>query len=202
MTCSRWAGCAGNCRSYSGLFLSAAVRFRPYPLVTAGFYSKDMIIWQVYASTRGGVWLWAAAIAGALLTSMYTFRMVTLTFFGPLGKEVSRLPGWRMSLPLVVLAVLSIIAGFVDVPRILGGVPGFVGFSGKGPSCCRARTRTDVGGRPVRDLFGRRLFGRHRIDRPAHARGLVPVYRKAYRIGPRGGTAPPFGLPAGASTGL
>ena len=104
-------------------FLIGSGALSAVPLVTAGFYSKDMIIWQVYASARGGVWLWAAAIAGALLTSMYTFRMVTLNFFGPLGKRVSRVPGWRMSLPLVVLAVLSIIAGFVDVPRILGGVP-------------------------------------------------------------------------------
>jgi NADH-quinone oxidoreductase subunit L len=104
-------------------FLIGSGALSAVPLVTAGFYSKDMIIWQVYASARGGVWLWAAAIAGALLTSMYTFRMVTLTFFGPLGKKVSRVPGWRMSLPLVVLAVLSITAGFLDAPRILGGVP-------------------------------------------------------------------------------
>jgi NADH-quinone oxidoreductase subunit L len=104
-------------------FLIGSGALSAVPLVTAGFYSKDMIIWQVYASARGGVWLWAAAIAGALLTSMYTFRMVTLTFFGPLGKRVSRLPGWRMGLPLVVLAVLSVVAGFVDIPRNLGGVP-------------------------------------------------------------------------------
>jgi NADH-quinone oxidoreductase subunit L len=104
-------------------FLIGSGALAAVPLVTAGFYSKDMIIWQVYASTRGGALLWAGAIAGALLTSMYTFRMVTLTFFGPLGKKVSRLPGWRMSLPLMVLAVLSVIAGFVDVPNIWGGVP-------------------------------------------------------------------------------
>jgi NADH-quinone oxidoreductase subunit L len=104
-------------------FLIGSGALSAVPLVTAGFYSKDMIIWQAYAAAGGGAGLWATAIAGALLTSMYTFRMVTLTFFGPLGKEVSRLPGWRMSLPLVVLAVLSIIAGFLDVPRILGGIP-------------------------------------------------------------------------------
>ena len=157
-------------------FLIGSGALSAVPLVTAGFYSKDMIIWQVYASARGGVWLWAAAIAGALLTSMYTFRMVTLTFFGPLGKKVSRVPGWRMSLPLVVLAVLSIIAGFVDVPRILGGVPVLSGFSGKGASRCRSRIEPDGAGRLVRDLFRRRVFGRHHTDRPAHTWGLVPVY--------------------------
>ena len=123
-------------------FLIGSGALAAVPLVTAGFYSKDMIIWQVYASARGGVWLWAAAIAGALLTSMYTFRMVTLTFFGPLGKKVNRLPGWRMGLPLVVLAVLSVIAGFVDVPRNLGGVPVLSGFLEKAlPAAVLASTR-------------------------------------------------------------
>jgi len=104
-------------------FLIASGALSAVPLVTAGFYSKDLIIWQAYASTRGGMWLWAAGIAGALLTSMYTFRMVILTFFGPPGMEVSRRPGWRMTLPMAVLAVLSLTAGFLDVPRSLGGIP-------------------------------------------------------------------------------
>jgi NADH-quinone oxidoreductase subunit L len=104
-------------------FLIASGALSAVPLVTAGFYSKDLVIWQAYASTRGGMWLWAAGIAGALLTSMYTFRMVILTFFGPPGMEVSRRPGWRMTLPMVVLGVLSLTAGFLDVPRSLGGIP-------------------------------------------------------------------------------
>ena len=157
-------------------FLIGCGALSAVPLVTAGFYSKDMIIWQVYASARGGVWLWAAAIAGALLTSMYTFRMVTLTFFGRLGKKVNRLPGWRMSLPLVVLAVLSIIAGFVDVPHILGGVPVLSAFLERALPAAVLAVESHRPGRPVRDLFRRRLFGRHRTDRPAHTGGLVPVY--------------------------
>jgi len=124
-------------------FLIGSGALSAVPLVTAGFYSKDMIIWQSYASTQGGVWLWAGAIAGALLTSLYTFRMVTLTFFGPLGKEVRKTPGWQMIIPLVVLAVLSVIAGFLDVPRTLGGVPFLTTFLERAlPSAHLASDRT------------------------------------------------------------
>ncbi|MGV8073011.1 MAG: hypothetical protein AB2L11_00390 [Syntrophobacteraceae bacterium] len=97
-------------------------------LITAGFYSKDMIIRQAYASTRGHICLWATAIAGALLTSMYTFLMVTLTFFGSSKTAVSRRPQWRMNLPVVELAVLSLIAGFANVFRTPGGAPLLSGF--------------------------------------------------------------------------
>lgn len=131
-------------------FLIGSGALSAVPLVTAGFYSKDMIIWQTYASMQGGASLWAAAIAGALLTSLYTFRMVTLTFFGPLGKEVKKTPGWQMSIPLIVLAVLSVIAGFLDIPRSLGGVPVLTTFLEKAlPSAHLAPSRTGQEG-----LFG------------------------------------------------
>ena len=65
-------------------FLIGSASLAALPLITAGFYSKDLIIWQAFASVRGGPWLWAAALAGALLTALYTFRMVFLTFDGPL----------------------------------------------------------------------------------------------------------------------
>lgn len=109
-------------------FLIGSAALSAVPIITAGFYSKDMIIWQSFASPRGGVWLWLAAIIGALLTSMYTFRMVVLTFFGPLGKRVVKRPGWQMIIPLVVLALLSLIAGFIDLPPSLGNRPALSNF--------------------------------------------------------------------------
>jgi NADH-quinone oxidoreductase subunit L len=104
-------------------FLIGSGALAAVPLITAGFYSKDLIIWQSYASARGSVWLWAAALAGALLTSLYTFRMVILTFFGPAGMQTGRKPGWRMILPMIVLAVLSLAAGFIELPKSLGNLP-------------------------------------------------------------------------------
>ena len=103
------------------------------PLVTAGFYSKDKILADVWASPNGGAWLWAAGIVGALLTGVYTFRMIFLTFFGerqPLVQEFSPLPqpGWRMKLPLGVLAALAILAGFIETPPTLGNISLLSGF--------------------------------------------------------------------------
>ncbi|MFN2223624.1 MAG: NADH-quinone oxidoreductase subunit L [Candidatus Promineifilaceae bacterium] len=97
------------------------------PLVTAGFYSKDKILAEVWASPNGSTWLWLAGLIGAFLTSLYTFRMIFLTFFGkqqPLVRELSPLPrpGWRMKLPLGVLSAAAIIVGFVETPPNLGNI--------------------------------------------------------------------------------
>ncbi len=110
-------------------FLIGSASLAALPLVTAGFYSKDLIIWQAFASVQGGIGLWAAALAGAFLTSLYTFRMVFLTFAGPMRTPVAHRPGWAMNIALVVLAVLSLFAGFLEIPNTLGGgVHLFSGF--------------------------------------------------------------------------
>jgi NADH-quinone oxidoreductase subunit L len=109
-------------------FLAGAAALSAVPLITAGFYSKDLIIWQSYASAQGSVWLWVAGLAGALLTSMYTFRMVFITFFGPPNAQVDHRPGVRINLPLIVLAVLSLAAGFINLPGIFGNRPLFSDF--------------------------------------------------------------------------
>ena len=90
------------------------------PLITAGFYSKDKIIWLSYASDKGSLWLWLAALAGAFLTALYAFRMVFLTFFGEVKKTPSQKPGLLMTIPLLVMAVLSIIGGFIELPGDMG----------------------------------------------------------------------------------
>ena len=109
-------------------FLIGAASLSALPLVTAGFYSKDLIIWSSWSSEKGGLLLWAAGFAGALLTSLYTFRMVFLTFFGEKKGTVNKRPGLRMKIPLVILAALSIVGGFVELPRTLGNFPAFSGF--------------------------------------------------------------------------
>jgi NADH-quinone oxidoreductase subunit L len=109
-------------------FLIASASLAALPLVTAGFYSKDLILWEAWSAPAGSPWLWAAGLAGALLTAMYTFRMVFLTFFGPPKAQVHRKPGLGMQMPLVVLAVLSVVGGFVQLPGPWGDVPLFSGF--------------------------------------------------------------------------
>ena len=114
-------------------FLVGAASLAAVPLVTAGFYSKDLILWRAWSSAQGSPWLWAAGLAGALLTALYTFRMVFLTFYGEPGEAVQEAstlprPGRVMLLPLVVLAVLSVVGGFVEIPHTLGDLPLFSDF--------------------------------------------------------------------------
>jgi NADH-quinone oxidoreductase subunit L len=100
-------------------FLIGAASLSALPLVTAGFYSKDLILWSAWSSPMGSAGLWAAGWAGALLTSIYTFRMVFLTFFGPPKARVTRTPRYLEQMPLVVLAFLSIVGGFVPLTGFL-----------------------------------------------------------------------------------
>ena len=90
------------------------------PLITAGFYSKDMILWQARASTQGSIWLWVAGLVGALLTSLYIFRVVFRVFFGPLVTPVETKPGGRIRVVLIILAVLAIGVGWMDIPETFG----------------------------------------------------------------------------------
>ncbi|MCL4473307.1 MAG: NADH-quinone oxidoreductase subunit L [Actinobacteria bacterium] len=99
-------------------FLIGSASLAALPLVTAGFYSKDLILWDSWSSSTGSPWLWTAGLVGAFLTSIYTFRMVFLTFFGRGGAHIGRKPGVGMKVPLVVLAFLSLAGGFVEVPDL------------------------------------------------------------------------------------
>lgn len=109
-------------------FLIGASSLAALPLVTAGFYSKEWILLAARSSPAGGFWLWGAGLLGAFLTALYTFRMVFLTFFGKEKLRIDRKPGFRLKLPLAVLAALSLMAGFLQIPRSLGDLPLFSNF--------------------------------------------------------------------------
>ena len=108
-------------------FLAGAASLSALPLVTAGYYSKDLVLSLVWPSRAGSV-LWACGLAGAFLTALYTFRMVFLTFFGEGRTIAGHRPGMAMTLPLFILAILSIVGGFVETPGYLGGVDLFARF--------------------------------------------------------------------------
>jgi NADH-quinone oxidoreductase subunit L len=103
-------------------FLIGCASLSALPLVTAGFYSKDMILWQVWSSPTGGPVLWAMGLAGALLTSLYAFRVLFIVFFGESKTEINYRPAFRISLVLVILAILSIAGGFIVLPHIAGAI--------------------------------------------------------------------------------
>src|SRR4051812_21287785 len=67
-------------------FLVGAIALSALPFLTSGFYSKDLILLETYRATydseNSRLWLWWGGLTGAFLTSLYTFRMVFITFFG------------------------------------------------------------------------------------------------------------------------
>jgi NADH-quinone oxidoreductase subunit L len=109
-------------------FLAGAGALAALPLITAGFYSKDQILWYAWSSENGSPVLWAAAFFGAFVTSVYTFRMVFITFFGKVKTHVHHHPGWTMTAPLVILAILSLAAGFIEIPHSMGHITLFSDF--------------------------------------------------------------------------
>jgi len=98
------------------------------PLITAGFFSKDLILWQSWAGPNGNAWFWIAGMTGALLTSLYTFRMISLAFYGRQQAHVHAHSGVPVRIALITLCVLSILGGYVDTPPNFGGVPALSNF--------------------------------------------------------------------------
>ena len=111
------------------VFLIGSASLAAIPFITSGFYSKDQIVWLAWSSVHGHALYWVVAITGAFLTAMYTFRMVFLTFYGePRGHQHPHTPGPAMMIPLYILAVLSTVAGFIELPHTLGHVTLFSDF--------------------------------------------------------------------------
>jgi NADH-quinone oxidoreductase subunit L len=92
------------------------------PLITAGSFSKDRILWEVWSSPIGGPWLWGAGLVGVGLTALYSFRLIFLAFFGERRTVPVPKRGAALGLPLIVLAVLSIGAGWIGWPELAGPV--------------------------------------------------------------------------------
>jgi NADH-quinone oxidoreductase subunit L len=100
----------------------------------AGFFSKDEILWQSWSS-EGGAYrvLWFIGYATALMTSFYMFRLMFLTFHGrprmdhEVEHHIHESPK-SMTVPLMVLAVGAIAAGWLGWPHSLGGSDRFTKF--------------------------------------------------------------------------
>ncbi len=109
-------------------FLIGAASLAALPFVTAGFYSKDQILWLAWAGEKGNILFFLAALLGAFITSLYTFRMVFITFFGEAKTQVGHPTGNSITIPLVILAALSLFGGFIELPHTLGHVELFSDF--------------------------------------------------------------------------
>jgi len=94
--------------------------------VTAGFWSKDEILADAWG--HGQVVVFGTLALAALLTAFYTMRQITLTFLGKPRTEAAHHAHetpWTMTLPLAILAIFSIVAGWVGIPEhfpVIGGL--------------------------------------------------------------------------------
>lgn len=112
-------------------FLIGGFALSGFPLVTAGFWSKDEILADAFG--HGHLYIFATLAIAAFLTAFYTMRQITLTFLGePRTEEANHAheTPWTMTLPLIILSVLAIGYGWVGIPEdfpLLGGlVPNWI----------------------------------------------------------------------------
>lgn len=108
-------------------FLIGAIAIAGIPPFS-GFFSKDEILWDAYAN--GGLLFWIIGVITALMTAFYMFRLVNMTFLGkPRFDEHHTHPHESpsvMTIPLMVLAVLSVIGGLIGIPEVFSGEGGNV----------------------------------------------------------------------------
>jgi len=90
----------------------------------AGFFSKDEILFQAFASPYGNKGLWALGVVTAGLTAFYMTRLMCLTFWGKSRFGHDKHPHESpptMAIPLIILGVFSVIGGWVGIPHVIGG---------------------------------------------------------------------------------
>lgn len=110
------------------VFLIGLGSLTALPFITAGFYSKELILSEVFLSPIGGIFPWAVGALGSLFTGLYSGRLFWLLFYdrGPVcqsSKSVSR----YMRFPLYILAILSLTAGFFPISSFVNFTEGHTG---------------------------------------------------------------------------
>jgi NADH-quinone oxidoreductase subunit L len=90
----------------------------------AGFFSKDEILWSAWSAPNGSPLMWAIGVLTAGLTAFYMFRAISMTFFGASNVPEHASHGIHepppsMSIVLAILAVCSLVAGWIGLPGSL-----------------------------------------------------------------------------------
>lgn len=88
----------------------------------SGFFSKDEILGHAFASNK---LFWTLGVIGSMMTAFYMFRLLYLTFYGTYRGDEHKVHAHEspkvMTIPLIILAILAAIGGFVGIPESLGG---------------------------------------------------------------------------------
>ena len=92
----------------------------------SGFFSKDEILWNAYAN--GGFIFWLVGMITAMMTAFYMFRLLSLTFYGNERFDHHHVHPHEspavMTVPLMILAFLSIVGGYIGLPKVFVGEHG------------------------------------------------------------------------------
>ncbi len=115
-------------------FVIGSLALAGFPL-TSGFFSKDELLLASWVSGGLGKSLTVLGLITAMLTAFYSFRLVFVTFWGESRVDPKHAghihePSKTMTMPLLILAVLSILAGYIGIPEFLA--PAFPGGAGAG----------------------------------------------------------------------
>jgi NADH-quinone oxidoreductase subunit L len=108
-------------------FLIGGFALSGFPLITAGFWSKDEILADAFGHAHWAVF--ATLAVAALLTAFYTMRQIALTFLGEprtTEAEHAQETPWTMTLPLVILSVFAVGFGWVGIPEHFPGLGGLL----------------------------------------------------------------------------
>jgi len=98
---------------WSFIIGSAALTALPF---TSGYFSKDEILLAALESGGSGTILWLGGVIGAFFTAVYSFRLVFVVFFGECHHPAKEKTGFSMAAPLVILAILALVGGFIHIP--------------------------------------------------------------------------------------
>ncbi|MBI3357070.1 MAG: NADH-quinone oxidoreductase subunit L [Nitrospirae bacterium] len=104
-------------------FVVGSLALAGFPL-TAGFFSKDDVLVSAWSSGQLGQVLTIFGLLTALLTAFYSFRLVFVTFWGPSHVDSHHAnhihePSQTITIPLLILAVFSILTGYLGIPSFL-----------------------------------------------------------------------------------
>jgi len=97
------------------LFLIGTLGLVAFPGFS-GFFSKEEILATAMSNHEGGYILYLAGLAGAVMTYLYSFRLYFLVFYGKKTHDGHEVMGLNLQGPLVLLAVLSVVGGFIAIP--------------------------------------------------------------------------------------
>lgn len=141
----------------------------------AGFYSKDTIIEAVrHSSIPGAYYAYICVLLGAFVTALYTFRAFFLTFHGQekipeATKKHLHETSWVMTLPLILLAIPSVLLGYVLISPLVYGQPGLLGHT------IFVTQTHDVLGAMAGDYHGASYMAIHALVTPAFWLAIIGV---------------------------